>query len=128
MEAETRLLALAGELAALPPVDAVPAALRALAAAYAPGAPLPRAVAQATLASRGDKVATLALAWARERLRLTLEELLARTAARGSLPRDAETRSRLLLAACEAIALEPDAAAADRLRALLELTGYADHV
>jgi hypothetical protein len=128
MEAETRLLALAGDLAQLPSADAVPAALRALAAAYAPGAPLPRAVAQATLASHGDKVATLALAWARERLRLTLEEVLARAPARGPLPRDPEMRSRLLLAACEAIALEPDAAAPDRLRALLEVTGHADLV
>jgi hypothetical protein len=127
MEAETRLLALAGELAQLPPGDTVPAALRALAAAYSPGAPLPRAVAQATLTKQGDKVATLALAWARERVRLALEEVLTRTAPRGLLPRDAETRSRLLLAACEALALEPVAAAADRLRALLELTGYADH-
>jgi hypothetical protein len=125
MEAETRLLALAGELAQLPPSDAVAAALRVLAGAYAPGAPLPRAVAQAILASPGDKVATLALAWARERVRLTLEELLARTPPRGPLPRDAEMRSRLLLAACEAIALEPAGAAVDRLRALLEITGFA---
>jgi hypothetical protein len=124
MEAETRLLELAGELARLPLPDAVAAALRILAGAYAPGAPLPRAVAQATLASRGDKIATLALAWARERLRLTLEELLARALPRGPLPRDAATRSWLLLAACEAIALEPQGAAADRLRALLEITGY----
>jgi hypothetical protein len=126
MEAETRLLALAGELARLPATDAVPAALRALATAYAPGAPLPRAVARALLASQGDKIVTLALAWARERLRLTLEEVLTRTPARGLLPRDAELRSRLLLAACEAIALEPPAAAADRLRSLLEITGHAE--
>jgi hypothetical protein len=128
MEAETRLLALAGELAQLPASDAVAGALRALALAYAPGAPLPRAVAQAALVSQGDKIATLALAWARERVRLTLEEVLARTPPRGPLPRDAATRSWLLLAACEAIALEPAGAAADRLRALLEIIGYADPV
>jgi hypothetical protein len=126
MEAETRLLALAGELARLPPPDAVAAALRALADAYAPGAPLPRAMAQAALASHGDKIALLALAWARERLRLTLEEVLARAPLRGPLPRDAATRSWLLLAACEAIALEPAGAAVDRLRALLEIVGYAE--
>jgi hypothetical protein len=125
MEAETRMLALAGELASLPPAGAVPAALRALAAAYAPGASLPRAVAQASLASRGDKVAMLALAWARERVRLTVEELLARGPTRGSLPGSVEVRSWLILAACEAMALEPPAAVADRLRALLELSGYA---
>jgi hypothetical protein len=124
MEAETRLLALAGDLAALPAPGAVPAALRALAAAYAPGAPLPRAMAQAALGG-GDKIAALALAWARERVRLALEELLARPPVRGALPGGAELRSWLILAACEAMALEPPAAVADRLRALLELSGYA---
>jgi hypothetical protein len=39
---------------------------------------LPRAIARAWLGSQGDKNALLALAWARERVRLTLEELLAR--------------------------------------------------
>jgi hypothetical protein len=125
MEAETRLLAIAGELAALSPAGAVPGALRTLAAAYAPGAPLPRAMAKAWLGSQGDKNALLALAWAREQVRLTLEELLARSPARGALPGSPETRARLILAACEAIALEPPAAVADRLRALLELNGYA---
>jgi hypothetical protein len=126
MEAETRLLALAGDLATLSPPGAVPVALRTMAAAYAPGAPLPRAIARAWLGSQGDKNALLALAWARERVRLTLEELLAREPARGALPGSPETRARLNLAACEAIALEPPAAVADRLRALLELNGYAD--
>jgi hypothetical protein len=125
MEAETRLLQLAADLAALPSAAAIPTALRALAAAYAPGAPLPRAMAQGWLQSPGDKFAVLALAWARERVRLTLEELLARAPARGALPGSAETRSWLILAACEAMALEPPSAVADRLRALLELTGYA---
>jgi hypothetical protein len=124
MEAETRLLQLAGELAALPIGDGVAPALRALAGAHAPGAPLPRAMAEAWLQSRGDKIAMLALAWARERLRLTLEELLARTPIRGTLPGGAETRSWLILAACEAMALEPPSAVADRLRSLLELTGH----
>jgi hypothetical protein len=40
------------------------------------------------------------------------------------LPGSPETRARLNLAACEAIALEPPAAVADRLRGLLELNGY----
>jgi hypothetical protein len=124
MEAETRLLALAGELAALPAAGGVPAALRSLAAAYGPGSPLPRAMAQAALASRGDKTATLALAWARERLRLALEDVLGRAPGRGPLPGSPETRSRLNLAACEAMALEPPSAVADRLRMLLELNGY----
>ena len=80
---------------------------------------------EAAFTEMSDKTAVLALAWARERVRLTLEEVLARTLARGSLPGSAETRSWLILAACEAMALEPPSAVADRLRALLELTGYA---
>ena len=122
-EAETRWLALARELAA-PPLDTdIAAALRRLAAAHAPDAPLPRAVARAWLRGRDDKTAALALAWAREQVRLALEEILARTPARGALAGDTETRAWLLLAAAEAIAQEPPAAAADRLRMLLELTG-----
>lgn len=124
MEAETRLLGLAAEIAALPPVGAVEAALRALVVAYAPGAPLPRALARGWLASQGNKTALLALSWARERLRLALEELLVhRATTPGALPGSPETRSRLILAACEAVALEPPSAVADRLRTLLELTG-----
>jgi hypothetical protein len=125
MEAETRLLELAGELAALPAEEALPVALRALAAAYAPAAPLPRAMARAALESQRDKIKVLSLAWARERVRLALEDVLARAPARGVLPGTAETRSWLILAAGEAMALEPPSAVADRLRMLLELTGYA---
>ena len=54
-----------------------------------------------------------------------LEDVLARAPARGVLPGTAETRSWLILAASEAMALEPPSAVADRLRTLLELTGYA---
>jgi hypothetical protein len=123
-EAERRLLALASEVAALAKGESpVGAALRWLAAAYAPEAPLPRAVARAWLAGRGDKTLTLALAWARENVRLALEEALTRAPEHGNLPGPAEARASLLLAACEAIAQEPPAAGVDRLRALLELTG-----
>ena len=99
------------------------AALRLLASAYAPGAALPRAVARAWLAARGDKTMTLALAWARENVRLVLEEVLGRSPHEGTLPGGADMRAWLVLAACEAIAHEPPAAGADRLRTLLELTG-----
>ena len=99
------------------------ATLRLLASTYAPDAALPRAVARAWLAGRGDKTLTLALAWARENVRLALEEVLERSPHQGTLPGGADTRAWLLLAACEAIAHEPPAAGADRLRALLELTG-----
>src|SRR5437867_9893997 len=63
-EAERRLLALARELGGLGR-DALPRALRALAAAHAPDAPLSRAVAHAVLATRGGKTGGPALAWAR---------------------------------------------------------------
>ena len=122
-EAETRLLALARELAT-PPLNAdLAAALHHLAAACAPEGPLPRAVARAWIRGREDKTAALQLAWAREQVRLALEEILARTPPRGALAGSAETRAWLLLAAAEAIAQEPPAAAADRLKTLLELTG-----
>jgi hypothetical protein len=123
-EAERRLLTLASEVIALSKGDRpVAATLRLLASAYAPGAALPRAVARAWLAARGDKTMTLALAWARENVRLVLEEVLERNPHGATLPGSADTRAWLVLAACEAIAHEPPAAGADRLRALLELTG-----
>jgi hypothetical protein len=124
-DAETRLLGLARELEGLG-ADALPRALRALAAAYAPDGALPRAV-QRAFATRDDKTATLALAWAREQLRLALQEVLEATppSARGALALPAETLAWLLLAACESLAHEPPSAAADRLRLLLELTGGA---
>ena len=74
------------------------AALRLLAATYAPDAALPRAIARAWLAGRGDKTLTLALAWARENVRLALEEVLARSPRQGTLPGGADVRAWLLLA------------------------------
>jgi hypothetical protein len=125
-EAERRLLALARERQGLG-ADALPRAVRALAAAYAPSGELPKAVHRAWLASRDDKTATLALAWAREQLRLGLQDVIEATppSARGALPLPAETLAWLLLAACESLAHEPPSAVADRLRSLLELTGRA---
>jgi hypothetical protein len=123
-EAEQRLLALARQMEGLG-ADALPRAIRVLASAYAPDAELPKAVQRAWLASRGDKTALLALAWAREQLRLGLQDVVEATppSSRGALPLPAETLAWLLLAACESLAHEPPAAAADRLRLLLELTG-----
>ena len=122
-EAEQRLLTLARELSGLGR-DALPRALRALAAAYAPEAPLPRAIARAFLQARGDKTRTLALAWAREQVRLALQELLEATppSARG-MASSPDTLAWLLLAGAEALAKEPPAAASDRLKALAALTG-----
>jgi hypothetical protein len=123
-DAERRLLALAREMEGLG-ADALPRALHALAAAYAPDGELPAAVHRAWLAARTDKTATLALAWAREQLRLGLQGVIEATppSARGVLGLPAETLAWLLLAACESLAHEPPSAAADRLRLLLRLTG-----
>ena len=128
--AELRLLALAQELAELARngggSQALSAALQKLAAAYGPTAPLPREVFRAWVQSRADKTATLALAWAREQVRLGLQEVVERTmkGARGRVDVDAETFAWFLLAGCEAIAQEPPSAVADRVRALLQLIGH----
>jgi len=122
-EAEQRLLTLARELSALRS-DALPRALDMLAEAYAPEAPLPSALQRAWLAGRGNKTAVLALAWAREQVRLALEEILdaAPHAARAALGVSTDTRAWLVLAACEALAHEPLSAVPDRVRALADLT------
>jgi hypothetical protein len=123
-DAEQRLLALASEVTVLAKSERpLAATLRLLASTYAPDAPLPRAIARAWLGARGDKTLTLALAWAREHVRLALEEVLVREVQPGALPGGADVRAWLLLAGCEAIAHEPPAAGVDRLRALLDLTG-----
>ena len=122
-DAETRLLTLARELATPPLSVDLAAALHHLATAHAPDAPLPRAVARAWIHGRADKTAALRLTWAREQVRLALEDILTRAPRAGSLSGPAETRAWLLLAAAEAIAQEPEAAAADRLTTLLDLTG-----
>jgi hypothetical protein len=125
-DAERRLLALAREMEALG-ADALPRAVRALAGAYAPEGELATAVHRAWLAARDDKTARLALAWAREQLRLGLQDVIEATppSARGRIPLPAETLAWLVLAACESLVHEPPSAAADRLRLLLELTGGA---
>src|SRR2546427_6810679 len=114
--AELGLLALAQKIAELARdgggSQALSAALQTLAAAYGPTAPLPRDVFRAWVPSRTDKNATLALAWAREQVRLGLQEVVERTmkGARGRVDVDAGTFAWLLLAACEAIAQEPPSA------------------
>jgi len=129
--AELRLLALAQEIAELARngdgSQALSAALTRLAAEYGPSAPLPAEALQAWVRSRGDKTATLALAWAREQVRLGLQEVVERTrkGARGRVDVDTETFAWLLLAGCEALAQEPPSAVPDRLRALLQLIEHA---
>ena len=121
--AETLRLELARQITGLP----VAAALETLAAASAPGAPLPREVARAFLKSRRDKTAALALAWAREQVRLALEETLAAAPKPRSarIEAGADTLAWLLLAACESLAHEPPSAVAERLSAILALSGHA---
>jgi len=128
--AELRLLTLAQEVAGLARdargPHALDAAVQKLAAAFGPPASLPGEVFQAWVRSRSDKTATLALAWAREQVRLGLQDVVERTP-KGPRPRidvDAATLSWLLLAACEAIAQEPPSAVADRVRSILELIGH----
>ena len=129
--AETALLALARTLTALDrpevsPRVTVTTALDVLAIAFQAGAPLPRALAHARNAALGDATRALAIAWAREQLRLSLGEILERAAVaadvKPGLP--AESLAWLVLAACEALADEPPHAAPDRLKLLAEwLTG-----
>ena len=92
----------------------------ALAAVFQRGAPLPLALAAARIGARRDKTRALALAWAREQLRLGLGEILARAAAAGDLRASlaAEPLAWLVLAACESLADEPPQAAPDRIRLL----------
>lgn len=111
-EAERRLLDLARAL----PADGA-GAVRAVADAYRPEGPLPRALTDAWTTARRDKTRALALAWAREQVRLSLEQAL-RGVATFTEP---ATLAWLMLAGCEALAHEPPAGAPDRLTALLEL-------
>ncbi len=121
--AEQRLLALAPDIARLP----LPAALEKLAAAWGPGAPLPEHMARAWLKSRGDKTAALALAWAREQLRLSLQEIVEALPPdrRGRIGAAPDLLAWILLAACEALAHEPPQAVTERVIALLDLVGHA---
>jgi hypothetical protein len=95
-----------------------------VASAFDPGAPLPRALYQAWADSRADKTRALALAWAREQLRLGIEDVL-QAEGRPDTPRaiPGPTLAWLLLAAFESLAHEPAAAVSDRVRALLDLAG-----
>jgi len=120
--AEALLLTLAKDLAGTP----LDGALRRLADAFTPGADLPREVYGAWIKHRREKTASLALSWAREQVRLSLEETIARAPrARPALGLAPDTLAWLLLAACEAIAHEPPSAVADRVRTVLELSGHA---
>jgi len=123
LAAEPFLLELARTLAKHSGVNAagLAAAVEAMAAAYAPDAPLALALRADALRTADDKTARLALGWAREHVRLALVEILQRASDARVVPsgRDAETLAWLWLAACEALAHELPSAVADRVHALL---------
>ena len=128
--AELLLLELAKDLVELTrdaePARALSLPLQKLAAAYGPSESLPHEVFRAWVRSRNDKTAALALSWAREQVRLGLQEVVERArGARSRVELDSETFAWLLLAACEAIAQEPPSAVPDRVRALTQLIGHA---
>jgi hypothetical protein len=116
LESERRLLRLASELTALeragrPPRDTLADALACFHAGLAePAAP----------AGRADKARRLALAWAREQVRLAFTEVLERATVAGAVRRDVPPGmlAWLVLAACEALAQEAPDAVPDRLAAL----------
>ncbi|HEY7648324.1 MAG TPA: hypothetical protein VID04_04905 [Methylomirabilota bacterium] len=116
LESERRLLRLASELTALgragrPPRDTLADALACFSAGLAePAQP----------ARRADKARRLALAWAREQVRLAFTEVLERATAAGAVRRDVPSGmlAWLVLAACEALAQEAPDAVPDRLAAL----------
>jgi hypothetical protein len=131
--AELMLLALARDVAgpatvaAAGPQPPLVGVLERVTAAFGPAAPLSRALAQAWVGSRGDKTRALALVWAREQLRLGLQDTLIAAGHDGAVRAiPSETLAWLLLAACESLAHEPSAAVPDRVRALLALAGPFD--
>jgi hypothetical protein len=125
--AEAALLALARELQGIGAAEpssrrALVTALEHLARAFATDAPLAAALAQSASPARRTKTAALALAWAREQVRLGLEEIFLRVErdAPGPPGMPSGTRAWLAMAACEALARETREAAADRLQTLIQ--------
>jgi len=127
------LLKLAREIAALarerpPGPTTLAAALEKLGAAFTSPNLQPLAMLEAWKKTRDDKTRFLALAWAREQLRLALQELIQRltdtTHARADVA--PATLAWLLLASCEALAYEPAAAVPDRIGVLLDFTRPSD--
>jgi hypothetical protein len=118
---EPRLLRLARELSALgrsrPPATALSAALVRLGRHHA------------RAGTRRSGQAGLAVAWAREQVRLALAELLERAARAGAVRTDvpADTLAWLLLAAGDALAQEPSEAVPDRLAALAAFIRVGGH-
>lgn len=125
---EAELLALAQRLSCIaaesdPPATPLRGALEALVGGYARGGPLATALVEAWRPATIDKRAALAVAWAREQLRLAIAEVLEREAKadrlRHDLPRDA--LAWVVLAGAEAVIHELTETVPDRIDALLSL-------
>lgn len=125
---EGELLALARRVSAIaaepePPRTSLRGALDALLEAYAADARLRSALLDAWRLAATDKRAALALAWAREQLRLAVADVLAREAKadrlRPGTPLDA--LAWVTLAAAEAVIHELPGSAPDRVDALVAL-------
>jgi hypothetical protein len=123
------LLALARDLGAratrLSDARALRASIDAVAAAYGPDAPLAGLLRRDWLRGRTDKNSRLALAWAREQVRLALVDVLRGAARNGLIPEaaDADSVAWFWLAGAEALAHEPPSAVADRALTLAALLG-----
>ena len=126
------MLALAARLSTIaaegePPGTPVRLALGELLGAYAPEAPLASALLDARRVVRADKRAALALAWAREQVRLAVEDLLTREVKadrlRPSLP--VEAIAWVVLVVAESLVNDLPGAAVDRGETLLALVGLA---
>jgi hypothetical protein len=123
LAAETLLLDLARALTAPGVAKAgdLAGAVALTAAAYAPDGALAAALRSDWPRVASDKTAALALAWAREQVRVALVDLLqhARDARLLRAGGAVDTLAWLWLAACEALAHEPRSAVADRVQALV---------
>ncbi len=127
---DTALLRLARTIADVRAADGpgrLQAALEQLAAAYGHDTEVPALLFETWLERRRhgrlDKTRALAVAWAREQVRLALQELLEEESARGRIRADvtAESLAWMLLVGCEALAHEPPGSAPDKVRLLLAL-------
>jgi hypothetical protein len=133
--AEERLLALSGELAAIaaapdPPRVRRDQALGRLADVFGRDAEVASLVLGAWYRGRTNHDLSLAMAWAREQLRVSLQEILTAGARAGVMRRDRDPAAlaAVLLATCESLVRDaPDDGAVplrDVLRTLAQITEY----
>ncbi len=130
---EQRVLALSREIAAIaagpdPPRRKRDRALATVAAAFGEDGELASLLLHAWHRARADESLALALAWVREQLRVSLQEILEAGVRAGTVRKDPDppTLAWVLLAACEALLREAHGGGvvptSDILRALARLT------